>query len=186
MFKIALRLRDWYVFMWQSVNISNDFSTLTLKQIFWKTKTFSKKLEYRFLVESTKIGNASFSYKTAISEANVKKNKMVSTKWASHKERSFSDNYFSFLKILFQLKNSYKELIWCTNGPNAHIRTFCKRWSKCRVVRQLLYTILLQIITLHFIYGKMKICSTINSLKTLWTWLSAKFSFSVFINSFNC
>ena len=31
-----------------------------------------KKLEYRFLVESTKIENASFPYKTAISEANAK------------------------------------------------------------------------------------------------------------------
>ena len=32
------------------------FNTLTLKQIFWKTKKpFFKKLEYRFLVESTNI-----------------------------------------------------------------------------------------------------------------------------------
>ena len=38
-----------------------------------------KKLEYRFLVESTKIENASFPYKTAISEANVETNKMVTT-----------------------------------------------------------------------------------------------------------
>ena len=35
-------------------------------------KTFFKKLEYRFLVEITKIENASFTYKTTISEANVK------------------------------------------------------------------------------------------------------------------
>ena len=35
-------------------------------------KTFFKKLEYRFSVESIKIGNASFLYKTAISEADVK------------------------------------------------------------------------------------------------------------------
>ena len=60
--------------MWQSVEILNVFNTLTLKQIFWKTKTFFKKLEYRFLVESTKIENASFPYKTSISEANVKTN----------------------------------------------------------------------------------------------------------------
>ena len=55
------------------------FQYLTLKQIFWKTKTFFKKLEYRFLVESTKIKNASFPYKTAISEANVKTNSIVNT-----------------------------------------------------------------------------------------------------------
>ena len=51
-------------------------------------KTFFKKLEYRFLVESAKIENASFPYKTAIPEANVKTNRMVST------------NYFIFLKNL--------------------------------------------------------------------------------------
>ena len=58
--------------------------TLTLKQIFWKTKAFFKKLECRFLVESTLIGNSSFSYKTTISEANVKTHRMVSTKWTYH------------------------------------------------------------------------------------------------------
>ena len=91
-FKIALRLRGRHVFMWQSVKILNVFNTLTLKQIFWKTKTFFKKLEYRFLVESTKIENASFPYKTAISEANVKTNKIVTIKWHYQKEWSFASN----------------------------------------------------------------------------------------------
>ena len=91
--------------MWQSVEILNVFNTLTLKQIFWKTKTFFKKLEYSFSVESTKIENESFLYKTAISEAHVKINSMVSTRWTYHKERSFTSNYFIFLKILFQFKN---------------------------------------------------------------------------------
>ena len=104
-FKIALRLRGWHVFMSQSVEILNVFNTLTLKQIFWKTKTFIKKLDYRFLVETTKIENTSFPFKTALSEANVKTNRMVTTKWTYHKERSFASNYFIFLKILFQFKN---------------------------------------------------------------------------------
>ena len=128
-FKITLRLRDRHVFMWQSLEILTDFNILTLKQIFWKTKTFFKKLEYRFLVESTKIENASFPYKTAISEANVKTNKMVTTKWTYHKERSFASNYFIFWKFCFSLRTSYKEFIWCTNDPNVHIYTFRKRWS---------------------------------------------------------
>ena len=71
--------------MWQSVEILNVFNTLTLKRIFWKTKTFFKNLEYRFLVESIKIENASFPYKTAISAVNVKTNRMVTTKWTYHK-----------------------------------------------------------------------------------------------------
>ena len=68
-------------------------------------KTFFKKLEYRFLVERIKIEKASFPYKTTISEANVKTNRMVTTKWAYHRERSFASNYFIFLKVLFQFKN---------------------------------------------------------------------------------
>ena len=42
---------------------------------------FFKKLKYRFLVErTTKIEKASFPFKIAISEANVKTNIMVTTK----------------------------------------------------------------------------------------------------------
>ena len=41
---------------------------------------FFKKLEYCFLVERTKIEKAAFPCKTAISEANVKTNRMVTTK----------------------------------------------------------------------------------------------------------
>ena len=78
-----------------------------MKQFFWNTKTFFKKLEYRFLDESTKIGNATFPYKTTdISEANVKTNRMMSTKWTYHKERSFASNYFIFLKNLFHFKRA--------------------------------------------------------------------------------
>ena len=95
-----------------------------LKQIFWKKKTIFKKLEYHFLVEKTKIENASFPYRTALSEANVKTNRMVTTK-----ERIFASNCFIFLKFCFSLRTSYKELILCTNNPNAHIHIFCKRWT---------------------------------------------------------
>ena len=91
--------------MWQSVKILSVFNTLTLKEIFWKTKTFLKKLEYHFLVESTKIESASSPYKTSILEANLKTNRMVTTKWTYHEERSFASNYFIFLKILFHFKN---------------------------------------------------------------------------------
>ena len=62
-------------------------------------KTFFKKVEkVPFLVQSTKIENASFLYKTAKSEANVKTNKMVTTKWTYPKERSFASKYFYFFE----------------------------------------------------------------------------------------
>ena len=69
-----------------------------LTQIFWKTKTFFKKLEYCFLAETTKIENTSFPFKTALTEANVKTNRMVITKFTYHKEWSFSSNCFIFLE----------------------------------------------------------------------------------------
>ena len=43
-------------------------------------KNIFKKLGHRFLAESTVIENALFPCKTAISEADVKTNRMVSTK----------------------------------------------------------------------------------------------------------
>ena len=45
-----------------------------------------------FLVESIYIGNATFPYKTALSETNAKKNRVRSTKWTYHKEQSFPSN----------------------------------------------------------------------------------------------
>ena len=80
-------------------NVYWVFSTLTLNQIFLKTKFFFTKLEYRFLVECITIEKGSFPYKTAISEANVETNRIVTTKWAYHRELSFTSNYFIFLKV---------------------------------------------------------------------------------------
>ena len=80
---------------------------------------FSKKLEYRLLVESTKIEKVSFPFKNGISESNVKTNGMVSTKWTYHKERIFAGNYFIIFEYFcFSLQTSHKELIWCPNNPN--------------------------------------------------------------------
>ena len=78
------------------------FNTLTLKQIFWKMKTFFKKLEYCFLVETTEIESTSFPFKTALSETNVKTNRMTTTKWTYHKEWNFASNSFIFLENLLQ------------------------------------------------------------------------------------
>ena len=71
-------------------------------------KIFFKKLEYCFLVETTDIENTSFLFKTALSETNVKKNRMATTKWTYHKEWSFASNYFfgNFFPILEPLKKS--------------------------------------------------------------------------------
>ena len=98
-----------------------------MQQIFWKTKALFKKLDYRFLVETTKIENVSFPYKTAMSEANVKTNRMGSTKWTYHKEWTYASNYFIFWKFYFSLMISCKELVWLTNFPNVYVHNFRKR-----------------------------------------------------------
>ena len=86
------------------MKVLNAFNTLTLKAIFlmkldeteysdFEMNFFFQKTGVPFSVESTKIENGSLPYKASISETNVKTNRMVSTKWAYHKERS---NYFTF------------------------------------------------------------------------------------------
>ena len=101
----ALRFGVGLVFMWEPLEILNVFNSITLKQILWKTKTFFKKLEYLFLVENTKIENTTFRNTTTLPEANVKTNRMGSTKLTYHKEQSFVSNHFPFSKILFLFRN---------------------------------------------------------------------------------
>ena len=55
-----------------------------------------------FLVEATNIENTSFPFKTALSEPNIKTNRMATTKWTYHKDWSFASNYFIFLENLCQ------------------------------------------------------------------------------------
>ena len=113
-FKIALRLRDRHVFMWQSLEILNVCNNITLKQFFWKTKSFLKKLEHHFLVQSTTNENAKFPYETALSKANVK----VACRVQIWRKKTFCQNSdkfgYSFIKnetmsmyILFIYKKTH-------------------------------------------------------------------------------
>ena len=73
---------------------------------FLENQSYFQKIEYRFFFGFRSLAeNAWFPCKTAISEASVKSNRIVSTKLFYHKERIFTSNYFIFLKILFQVKN---------------------------------------------------------------------------------
>ena len=101
-FKIAPRMRHLHVFIWQSMEVLNVFNTLNFNSNFLEKKKLFQKTGYRFLVECTKIKKASFPFKTALWEANVKINKMETTKWTYHKEWSFVSNCFIFLENLFQ------------------------------------------------------------------------------------
>ena len=78
------------------------FQYFSFETNFLENENLFQKLEYRFLVETTKIENASFPFKTAPSEANVKISTMATTKWTYRKEWSFASNYFVVLENLFQ------------------------------------------------------------------------------------
>ena len=68
-------------------------------------KTFFNKLKYRLFVESTKIENTSLLYKTAISKADVKTNRMVTKNWPITKNGVFPVITLFFRKKIFQFKN---------------------------------------------------------------------------------
>ena len=71
-----------------------------MKQAFWKTKTFFKKLEHRFLVESTKIENATFPYKTALSEAMLRQTELGVQNGSTAKNEYFQKKEITVLNVL--------------------------------------------------------------------------------------
>ena len=88
----------------------NVFNTLTLKQISGKRNSLSKNWSTISWLKALKIENASFPYETAISEANVKTNRMVSTNGPITKNGVLPVTTLS-IEICFSLRTSCKELI---------------------------------------------------------------------------
>ena len=99
------------------------------KRFFWKTKIFSKKLEDRFLVESTKIEKHHFHTKLPYQKPMLRQIEWWVQNGPITKNGILLVTTLFFWKFDFSLWTSYKVLLWCTNHPNAHIRTFCKRWN---------------------------------------------------------
>ena len=113
--------------MWQWVNSLKVFNTLTLKKIFWKTKIFFKKLEYRFLVLWLKTHH--FHTKLPHQKPMIRQIEWWLQNGPIKKNGDLPVTTLFFWKFCFSLRTSYKELVWCAQNPNVHIRTFCKRWS---------------------------------------------------------
>ena len=78
------------------------FQYFNFKTNFLENENRFQKLNYCFLVETTKIENTSFPFKTALSQGNIKTNRMATTKWTYHKEWNFASNDFIFFENLFQ------------------------------------------------------------------------------------
>ena len=62
-FKVALNLGDRLAFKWQSLEILNVFNSLTFKQIFWKTKPFSKNWKISFYLKVLRLKKKYFHAK---------------------------------------------------------------------------------------------------------------------------
>ena len=118
-FKIALRLRDQQVFVWQSAEILNVFNTSTLKQTF--SKLLFKKLEYRFWVENIKMESALFPHKLPYQKSILRQIEWWVQNEAITKNGVLPVTTLFFGFFCFSLKTSYKELIWCTNHPNTQL-----------------------------------------------------------------
>ena len=102
------------------------FQYFNLEINFLKNANTFKKLEYSFLVERTKIDNITFPYKTALSKANLKTNRMGSTKLTHHKEQSFASNHFPFWNILFQFRNLVYRVDFMYQPPKCPYSCFLK------------------------------------------------------------
>ena len=118
-FKIALRLRDRHLFMWQSVEILNVFNTLTLRQIFWKTKTFFQKNRVPFLVESTRLKTHHFHTKLTNQKPMLRQIEWWVQNIPFTKNEVLPVTTSLFWKFCFSLRTSYKVMIWCTGEPNS-------------------------------------------------------------------
>ena len=92
-------------------------------------KTFFKKLECQCLVKTTKIENTSFPFRAALSKANVKTNRMATTKWIYHKEWSFVSNYFVSLENLFPFQNLLNRVNLMYQRPKCPYWYYHKHWS---------------------------------------------------------
>ena len=111
------------------MKVSNVFSTSTLKQIFWKMKTFFKKLKYRFLVETINMKTHHFHSKLLCHKPMLRHLEWRLQNGPITKSGVLPVTTLFFWKICSSFRTSWKELIWCSNDPNVRICIFRKRWS---------------------------------------------------------
>ena len=75
---------------------------------FLEKENLFQKTGVSLLIETTKIENTSFQI--ALLEANIKTNKMATTKWTHHEEWSFAGNYLIFFENFSQFQNLFKRV----------------------------------------------------------------------------
>ena len=76
------------------------------------------------LISSTKIENTTFLCKTALSEANVRTNRMGVQNGLFTKKGDLPVTTLFLWKFCAGLRTSYKELIWCISNPKPRFILF--------------------------------------------------------------
>ena len=97
--------RDFWNSLLFKKEIVNVFNISALKQVFWNTDFFYKKLEYRLLVESTTNERVELPYQTSLSKANGKTKRMGST---ITKSKILPGTTLFFWKFDWSIRTSYK------------------------------------------------------------------------------
>ena len=94
------------------------FQYFNLKQFFWKkAKPFPKNWSTVFHWKVPRLTRQHFH--------SIRPCQKPISRQRKRGVQNIASNHFIYLKIL---RARYKELVWCTNQPNFHTRTFPKRW----------------------------------------------------------
>ena len=109
------------------MKIPNIFNTLTLKQIFWKLESSFKNLDTAFKLKALKFKMHHFQTKLSYQKAMLRQIKWWLQNGPIKKNWVLPVTNLLFSKFCFSLRTSYRDWICCTNNPNVHICTFCKR-----------------------------------------------------------
>ena len=105
------------------------FQYFNFETNFLEAKTFFIKLEYCFLVETTKIEKTSFHSKLLCQKLMLRQKESRLQNGPITKSGVLPATTLFFWKICSSFRTSYKELTSCNNDPNVHIRIFRQRWS---------------------------------------------------------
>ena len=119
--------------MWQSLKILNALSILWLWNRFsGKRKPFSKNWNTDFYLKALRLKTHHFHAKLPYQKPMLRQTEWWLQNGPIRKNGVLPVTiffFFFFWKFCFSLRTFYKELIWCTNNPKAHICTFCNRSS---------------------------------------------------------
>ena len=94
-----------------------------------ENKNLFQKTGEPFLAETTKIETHHFHSKLLFQKPLLRQIEWRLQNGPFTKSGVLPVTALFFWKICFSFRTSWKELIWCTNDPNVHIRILCKRWS---------------------------------------------------------